>query len=226
LVSALLGSWKTFTPAIRAEAIETLLTRPAWTQALLAALEKGDLAANQISPAHRQKFTKHTDATFRARATQLFGKVDPNRAKVIARYAGIGKLKGNAENGAFLFKANCAVCHQFKNQGNPVGPDPALFAAKPTADWLIAILDPNRAVEDKYVGYVIINRNATAHTGVITAETPTSLTLRTAIGAEQIILRANIKTLQSTGLSLMPPGLEAALPPAAMADLLAYLRGE
>ena len=36
-------------------------------------------------------------------------------------------------------------------------------------------------------------------------ETPTNLTLRTAIGTEQIILRANIKTLQSTGLSLMPP---------------------
>ena len=57
-------------------------------------------------------------------------------------------------------------------------------------------------------------------------ETPTNLTLRTAIGTEQIILRANIKTLQSTGQSLMPPGLEAALPPAAMADLLVYLRGE
>jgi hypothetical protein len=55
---------------------------------------------------------------------------------------------------------------------------------------------------------------------------PYSLTLRTAIDTEQIILRANIKTLQSTGLSLMPPGLEAALPPAAMADLLAYLHGE
>ena len=57
-------------------------------------------------------------------------------------------------------------------------------------------------------------------------ETPTNLTLRTAIGTEQIILRANIKTLQSSGLSLMPPGLEAALPPPAMADLLAYLRGQ
>ena len=81
-------------------------------------------------------------------------------------------------------------------------------------------------MEDKYVGYVIITRDDAAHTGVITAETPTSLTLRTAIGQEQIILRANIITLQSTGLSLMPPGLEAALPPPAMADLLAYLRGQ
>jgi putative heme-binding domain-containing protein len=226
LVSALLGSWKTFSPTIRAEAIDTLLSRNEWTQALLATLEKGNLAPNQISPAHRQKLTQHSDATFRVRATKLFGKVDPNRAKVIARYADIAKLKGNAEDGAFLFKANCAVCHRYKNQGNPVGPDLATLAGKPIADWLAGILDPNRAVEDKYVGYVIITRNATVHTGVITAETPTSLTLRTAIGAEQIILRANIKTLQSTGQSLMPPGLEAALPPAAMADLLVYLRGE
>ena len=57
-------------------------------------------------------------------------------------------------------------------------------------------------------------------------ETPTNLTIRTAIGTEQIILRANIKILQSTGQSLMLPGLEAALSLPAMADLLAYLRGQ
>ena len=210
----------------RAGVIDALLSRAAWTQTLLATLEKGDLAPNQISPAHRQKLTKHSQAGIRTRAAKLFDKVDPNRAKVIARYAGVAKLKGNVEDGAFLFKANCAACHRFKNQGNAVGQDLAALANKPVADWLIGILDPNRAVEDKYVGYVIIMRDATAHTGVITAETPSSLTLRTAIGQEQIILRANIKTLQSTGLSLMPPGLEAALPPPAMADLLAYLRGQ
>ena len=43
-------------------------------------------------------------------------------------------------------------------------------------------------------------------------------------GQEQVILRSNIKSLQSTGLSLMPPGLEAVLPPQAIADLLTYIR--
>jgi putative heme-binding domain-containing protein len=95
---------------------------------------------------------------------------------------------------------------------------------KPTADWLIAILDPNRAVEDKYIGYVVTTRSQAVHTGVITVETPTSLTLRTLTGQEQVILRSNIKSLQSTGLSLMPSGLEAVLPPQAIADLLTYIR--
>ena len=80
--------------------------------------------------------------------------------------------------------------------------------------------------QDKYIGYVITTRTNAVHTGVITVETPTSLTLRTLTGQEQVILRTNIKVLQSTGLSLMPPGLEAILPPQAMADLLKYIRGK
>ena len=79
-------------------------------------------------------------------------------------------------------------------------------------------------MEDKYIGYVITTRTNAVHTGVITVETPTSLTLRTLTGHEQVILRTNIKALQSTGLSLMPPGLEAVLTPQAVADLLSHLR--
>jgi len=48
--------------------------------------------------------------------------------------------------------------------------------------------------------------------------------LRTLTGQEQVILRTNIKSLQSTGLSLMPEGLEATLTPQALADLLSHLK--
>ena len=40
--------------------------------------------------------------------------------------------------------------------------------------------------------------------GVIAAETPTSVTLRRADGAEDPVLRANLESLRSTRLSLMP----------------------
>ena len=43
-------------------------------------------------------------------------------------------------------------------------------------------------------------------------------------GQEQVILRSNIKSLQSTDLSLMPSGLKAVLTPQAVADLLSHLR--
>ena len=226
LTVELLKGWSGYGPSTRAAVINTLLTREIWTQALLTTLEKGNLATVQISPAHRQKLNQHPQLAIRARATKLFGRVDVNRAKVIARYQNVKKLQGNTKRGATLFKANCAVCHKFKNEGNPVGPDLATLAGKQTTDWLTAILDPNRAVEDKYIGYVITTRGNAVHIGVITVETPASLTLRTLTGQEQVILRTNIKDLKSTGLSLMPAGLEAILSAQSMADLLKYTRGK
>ena len=224
LTAQLLKDWSSYGPGTRVGVIDTLLTRESWTQELLVAVEKGNLAITQISPAHRQKLGQHPKLIIRSKANQLFGQIDPNRAKIIARYQEVAKLQGDAKRGAELFKVNCAVCHKFRNEGNPVGPDLATLAGKPTADWLIAILDPNRAVEDKYIGYVVTTRSQAVHTGVITVETPTSLTLRTLTGQEQVILRSNIKSLQITGLSLMPSGLEAVLPPQAIADLLTYIR--
>ena len=43
-------------------------------------------------------------------------------------------------------------------------------------------------------------------------------------GQEQVILPSNISKAPAS--LFMPPGLEVALPPPAMADLLAYLRGQ
>ena len=135
------------------------------------------------------------------------------------------KLKGEPTRGKALFKAVCANCHRFRNEGNAVGPDLETFIPKPPIEWLTAILDPNRAVEEKFIGYNVSTHNGVTHTGVITAETPSSLTLRTLSGQEYVILRNNIRRLEGTGLSLMPMGLETTLPPQAMADLLRFLRG-
>ena len=49
------------------------------------------------------------------------------------------------------------------------------------------------------------------------------MTLRQPFGKETIILRPQIKRIQSQGLSLMPEGIETGLNPQDMADLLEYL---
>ena len=60
-------------------------------------------------------------------------------------------------------------------------------------------------------------------TGMITAETANSLTIRRADGTSETVLRIDIEELRSTGLSFMPEGLEKQIDVPAMADLLAYL---
>jgi putative heme-binding domain-containing protein len=50
--------------------------------------------------------------------------------------------------------------------------------------------------------------------------------LRSAGGAEETILRADIKELKSSGLSLMPEGLENVLKPQDIADVIAFIKSK
>jgi putative heme-binding domain-containing protein len=50
--------------------------------------------------------------------------------------------------------------------------------------------------------------------------------LRAAGGAEHVFLRKEIKEITSSGVSLMPEGLEQALTPQQMADLIQYVLAE
>ncbi len=226
LANAILNQWHTYSPAVYAGIIEMLLGRESNTRILLEKVRSGGIPKGQVSPAFRQRLTGHPKPGIRELAKKLFGQVDPVRDQIILKYANLDKLKGDAKQGAALFKAVCANCHRFRNDGYAVGPDLGTFISKPSNEWLIAILDPNRAVEEKFIGYNVSTRNGVTHTGVIIAETPASLTLRTLSGQEHVILRKDIRNLKGTGLSLMPVGLEATLPPKAMADLLEFLRGK
>jgi putative heme-binding domain-containing protein len=45
-------------------------------------------------------------------------------------------------------------------------------------------------------------------------------------GAEETVLRNDLREIKSSGLSLMPEGLEKAIKPQDMADLIAYLKAK
>ena len=75
----------------------------------------------------------------------------------------------------------------------------------------------------EYINYVVTTKDGRTFTGMIAAETATSLTLRRAEGQSDTVFRANVDELQSTGLSLMPEGLEKQVSKQEMADLIAYL---
>jgi putative heme-binding domain-containing protein len=55
------------------------------------------------------------------------------------------------------------------------------------------------------------------------SETPEAITLLQAQGIQAVIPRATLKRMESSGLSLMPEGLEAGRTPQQMRDLIAFL---
>jgi putative heme-binding domain-containing protein len=61
-------------------------------------------------------------------------------------------------------------------------------------------------------------------TGVITADSAAALTLKTLDAKDHQVPRASIKSLASTGRSLMPEGFESAIPPEDMRNLIAFIQ--
>ena len=59
---------------------------------------------------------------------------------------------------------------------------------------------------------------------MIAAETGASLTLRRAEGKQDVIRRADIAELVSSGKSLMPEGFEKELSPEQIRDIIAFVK--
>jgi putative heme-binding domain-containing protein len=61
--------------------------------------------------------------------------------------------------------------------------------------------------------------------GLLQSETATSVTLVGQNGQRTIVLRTDVETMQSTGKSMMPDGLEKDLKPQDFADILRHING-
>jgi putative membrane-bound dehydrogenase-like protein len=222
----LLANWKGYGPATRAAVLDTLLARPDRVLALLGAVEKKEVAAATLSPAQVQQLKNHPNAAVRKKAEAVFKEaIDTDRAKVVTAYKPALELKGDPKPGKAVFQKHCAACHKLDGVGHEVGPNLlATVGNKSGEDLLVAVFDPNREVDPRYLTYQVGTADERVLTGVVVAETPTSITVRQAEGTEDVILRANLSLFRATAVSLMPVGLEKELKPQDVADLFAYLR--
>ena len=109
------------------------------------------------------------------------------------------------------------------NEGVEVGPDLATLNDKSPESLLVAILDPNRALESKYAAFTVATVDGRVLSGLIASESATSVTLRRQEGKDEVLLRSEIEEMTASGQSLMPEGLEKDLTPRDLADLIAYI---
>ena len=219
----LLEHWKTSGLNQRQEILNILLTRQEWTEVMLKTLEQGALAPEELGAVQRQKLLKHASPAVRERSEKIFAAIGSDRQKVLEQYKGVAELKGDPAKGHVLFTQNCSICHRLKSEGQSIGPDLGTVATKPVSELLVAILDPNQAIDPAYTGYSAITKDDRELSGILVAETPNSISLRMAGGAEESLLRSNLVELKASTRSLMPEGFETALKPQDMADLLVYI---
>ena len=225
VAGAILERWDRLLPGTRGRVFDLLLRRDAWVSVLLDRIQAGDPSPADIGVAFRQRLLTHPNREIQARAARVLQQgVRADRQALVAAYLpGVTTATGKAPHGAALFQQHCATCHRLNNEGEGAAPDLASLVDRSPERVLVALLDPNRAVEDRYRTYVARGRNGDEITGMLVGETANSVTLATAAGARETLLRQDLETLRSTRLSLMPEGFEQALKPQDVADLIAYL---
>lgn len=216
-----------YTPRLREEVVGSLLSGPQHLPGLLAALEAGAVPPNAIDTLRRRQLTEHRDPQIKARAAKVFASATPqNRAQVYDDLKSVVALPPHPDNGRQVFKRVCASCHRLDREGTPVGPDLFGIRNQPKEAILLHILIPEQEITQGFAAYVVTTNDGRVLTGLLAAETPTSVTLRQALGKEETILRSDVDRMVASPLSLMPQELEKQLTRQEFADLLAYLKGE
>lgn len=223
---ALIEAFPRFTPAGRRAVLSILQRRGEWAQELLAAVEQGDLKRTDLAAENWQQLQAHPNRLVAAKARELekaAGVVsDPDMEAVVRRLLPIAQQKGNPTRGKEVFIANCAVCHRFDGQGTQIGPDLSGIGARPRADVLVDIIDPNRSVEANYRLWNLTTRSGDTYSGRLDGETQTSVEIFDTAGQKHTIQRKDIERLEASNLSVMPGGFDQ-LPASDLAALLEYL---
>jgi putative heme-binding domain-containing protein len=204
--------------------LTSLLRAPELVAVLVGALEQEKLVVADLDPATRELLRRLPNADLQRRLQRFLGKEQASdRQAVVRKYQAALDKTGDRQRGAALFAAHCLTCHSLQGQGHQVGPDLSGVASRPKAQLIEDLLDPSKEVAPDFIAYVLLTKRGQVLTGLLVAETGTSVKLRRAEAAEDTVLRSEIQELRATGKSLMPEGLEQTLSIQDVADVLEFL---
>ncbi|MBW3540158.1 MAG: HEAT repeat domain-containing protein [Planctomycetes bacterium] len=197
--------------------------------ALLAALSESP-AASSVSPAELELLFRGFPESIRHEADALLRKLGADPEEDRRRLGELLQLSegGSTEAGRSLFfsrKAACASCHAVGGEGGKVGPDLTQIGRIRTGrDLMEAVVFPSASSARGYRTYVIATTKGRLHTGVISRQTADTVFLRNAELAEIRIPRGEIEEMTETNVSIMPKGLDRALAPEELRNMIAYLK--
>lgn len=221
----LLASFSHATPAQQRGVLDGIFLRPERIALLLDAIESGTIKPTVIDQVRSKSLLNSKDATTKSRAEKLLAAAVPaDREKVLAEYRRALEVKADAARGRGIFEKRCAVCHKIGDVGIQFAPDISDSRERTPIQLLTDIVQPNRAIDSNYFSYTAITNDGRAHTGVLGAETSTSVTLRQQEGKSETLRRDEIEELHSDGVSYMPEGLEKDIPRQDMADLISFIK--
>ncbi len=213
-----------------AKSIEQLLASTSGALRLLEKLEQSGLPGSTRKTI-LQKGVAHAEPQIR----DLFERFVPEEQRVqrlgaSIKPAEILSLAGDALRGRALFATTagvqCKNCHKAQGVGTELGPDLTAIGKKLNrAQLLESILEPSRAVDPKYVTYLVETSQGLVYTGLLVEKTDREVMLRDAQNKPVRIAANAIELSAPQAQSMMPELLLRDMTAQEVADLLEFLVG-
>ncbi len=231
IASALLEKYPTLEPPLRAKACDVLLGRKAWALRLLAQVDRGQIAAKDISDDQLRLVALHGDATLDALVKKHWGSIQGGTPE--ERLAEMRRInndlragRGDLAAGKALYTKHCATCHRLFDEGNQVGPELTHANRKNTDELLVTIVNPSAVIRKEYLNFLVQTTDGRVLNGLLVEQSPSSVTLLSAKNERTNIARDKIETISESPTSLMPDNLLTPLKPQELRDLFGYLQSE
>ncbi len=212
----------------RHDALQTLASRRPWAAAMLDALEAGTIDPSDLTAYTSRQIANLGDGALTQRIETLWGTVreTPAEKRKRIRYH-VNDLSDELDQadlveGRRLYKQLCAACHKLFDDGGNIGPE-ITGAQRSSVEYLVEnIIDPSGSVARDYQMQIIELTDGRTLTGFISAETETTLTIRT-LNEELVTPRDAIAKQTVSPVSIMPEGLFDAISETQIRHLIGYL---
>lgn len=141
--------------------------------------------------------------------------------------ADTGMKARDFENGRKMFgAAACYACHRFGNAGGMTGPDLTASGGRyNTHDLLDQIINPSKEINEQFAPVIITKNNGDVISGVIVNLAGDTVMVNTDLSdpnQRENIDRKQVKSIETSKISPMPPMLLSMLTKEEVLDLLAY----
>ncbi len=213
------------------DALTTLASRVSYAKALMAAIDKGEVKANELPADIVRQLRAHGQKDINMKLDKVWGvsrSTPKAKLKEIAKYKKLLEAKPakpvNLSRGRSLFQRTCAQCHKLYGEGGEIGPD-ITGSDRNNLDYLLTnILDPNAEIPNDYRTTILRTKDNRILVGVVRRSEGQSVTMATP--AEVVTMaKSDVASIEQQNFSMMPEGLVLALKKDELQDLVAYLRG-
>ena len=223
------ANYRAFHPSERSAALETLVSRPAFAQALLDQVAAGKIPRSDITAFHARQILGLGSTELNRRLSEVWGELRATSSDRRERIAALkAKLDAKAlsaadrSKGRAVFEKACASCHRLYGNGGDIGPD-LTGSGRTDLDYLLEnIVDPSAVVSADYRMSVVAMADGRVLNALVKGRTDRSIILQTPTEAITVD-REDVEGIKPSQLSIMPEGILDTLTATEARDLIAYL---